>query len=381
MLEKKELKIALVHDFLTDIGGAERVLRVLCRMFPEAPIYTLIYDRQKTKPWFGDRMVHVSFLQRYPEFLRKRRKWLLPLLPVAPETFNLRDYDLVISSSGAWSKGIVTRLNTIHISYIHSPMRFIWDANGSYLAQQKRSGLINIGARLLTNYIRLWDLAAADRPDHLIANSRFTQKRIRKYYNREAEVIYPPVATDDFGQKAVILRKGDPAKKYFLIVSRLSAYKNVDVVIEAFNKLELPLLVVGEGDQEKYLRKIAGKNVRFAGFQPDKKLGRIYAGARGFIFSAIDDFGMTAVEAMAYGVPLLGIRKGGMKEILIEGKTGEFFDTATPELIADGVRRFKENEEQYDPNFIRERAQEFNEARFEKSLRNFIEKAVHEKNS
>lgn len=379
MTEEKKIKVALVHDFLTEIGGAERVLAVLCRMFPDAPIYTILYDRQKTMAWFGDRIVHVSFLQRFPEFLRKRRKWLLPFFPVAPETFNLRDYDLVISSSGAWSKGIVTRLNTIHIAYLHSPMRFVWDANGEYLGQQKKGRSINFFVRLLLNYIRVWDMVAADRPDWLLANSDFTKKRIKKYYGRDAKVIFPPVSVDHFGPVIDEKRSGRRGR-YFLVVSRLSPYKKIDVIIESFNKLGLPLLVVGTGSQEKYLRKIALDNVRFAGFQPDEKLSRIYADAIGLVSASFEDFGMTAVEAMACGVPVLGIRRGGLQEILLEGETGEFFDAATPEVIADGVRRFKEREAKYDRNLIRRRAEEFGAARFEKELREYVSKIIEEKN-
>lgn len=384
MQEKKELKIALVHDFLVEFGGAERVFRVLCEMFPNAPIYTLMCDREKFPMWMKNRKVEASFLQKWPKFLRKRRKWLLPFLPFAPENFNLRDFDLVISSSGAWAKGIITRLNTIHIAYLHSPMRFAWDMHGEYLKQQKKGGVVNFFSRLILNYIRLWDFAAADRPDYLIANSEYTKKRIKKYYNREAPVIYPPVSIlgnqsgeevklDEIMTDEANFPLASQEKKYFLLVSRLSSYKKIDMVIEAFNKLELPLVIVGTGEKEKYLKSIAEKNIRFFGFLSDKKLSKIYAEARAFIFPVLDDFGIAPVEAMLRGVPVLGIRGGGIKEIILEGKTGEFFDYATPEVIADGVRRFLENENQYDKKTIMARAAEFSEERFKEELTNFIE--------
>jgi len=379
MLNKKDLKIALVHDFLVEFGGAERVLKALAEIFSEAPIYTLLAEKENFPDWLKNRKIETSFLQKWPKFLRKRKKWLLLFLPVAPETFNLRDFDLVISSSGAWSKGVVTRLDTVHISYLHSPMRFAWDMNDEYLRGQKKGRTINFFGRLLLNYIRLWDFAAADRPEYLIANSRYTKNRIKKYYNREADVIYPPASLRE------ALRTGPPVsvneanetqdtvKKYFLVVSRLSAYKKIDAIVEAFNKLELPLVIVGTGDEEKYLRSIAGKNIKFLGFQSDEKLAEIYAGARCFVFSAVDDFGIAPVEAMAQGVPVLGLRKGGMTEIILEGKTGEFFDCATPEVIADGVRRLRENENSYDKAIIKARAREFSEERFKKELKEFIE--------
>ncbi|MFZ2188327.1 MAG: glycosyltransferase [Candidatus Moraniibacteriota bacterium] len=378
MFDKKELKVALVHDFLVEFGGAERVLKTLSGMFPNAPIYTLLAEKDNFPDWLRDRRVEVSFLQKWPKFLRNRKKWLLPFLPVAPETFNLRDFDLIISSSGAWSKGIVTRLDTIHVSYLHSPMRFAWDMNGEYLRQQNKGGIINFFSRYMLNYIRLWDFAAADRPEYLIANSHYTKDRIKKYYNREAPVIYPPVSLCEALRidPPVSINEASGAKlaeeKYFLVVSRLSAYKKIDVVVEAFNKLELPLVIVGTGDQEKYLRSIAEKNIKFLGFQSDAELSKIYIGARGFIFPALDDFGIAPVEAMLQGVPVLGLRMGGMREILLEGKTGEFFDSVTSEIIADGVRRFRENENTYNKEVIIARAKEFSEERFVKELELFI---------
>jgi glycosyltransferase involved in cell wall biosynthesis len=383
MLETKDLKIALVHDFLVEFGGAERVLKALAEMFPEAPIYTMLAEKANFPAWLENRKIETSFLQKWPKFLRRRKKWLLPLLPVAPETFNLREYDLVISSSGAWSKGIVTRLDTIHISYLHSPMRFVWDMNGEYLEEQRKGRALNFFMRLILNYIRVWDFAAADRPEYLVANSYYTKDRIKKYYNREANVIYPPASkpirnylpTGRQAKQDTNLRKTQDTG-YFLVVSRLSAYKNINVIIEAFNKLELPLVIVGKGEQEKYLRSIAGKNIKFLGFQPDEELAEIYAGARCFIFANVDDFGIAPVEAMNFGVPVLGIRKGGMKEIIIEGKTGEFFDCATPEVIADGVRRLRENEHSYDKEVIKAQAREFSEERFKKEFLAFIEDKI-----
>jgi glycosyltransferase involved in cell wall biosynthesis len=375
----KDLKVALVHDFLTQYGGAERVLEVMTEMFPEAPIYTLLYDREKMRGKFQDRDIRTSFLQKFPKFLKRKVKYLLPFLPTAPETFDLRDFDLVITSSSAWSKGIVTRLNVIHISYIHSPMRFVWDSNEEYLLQQEKSHSVNFFARMISNYIRVWDKVAADRPDYIIANSKYTQERIKKYYGRESTVIYPPVSL----RKQAHLRNvtgGSVSKNsesYFLVVSRLSPYKKIDAVVEAFNKLELPLVVIGEGQQEKYLRSIAKKNVKIIGWQPEEKVREYYSKARAFIFAGVDDFGIAPVEAMAHGVPVVALRIGGVKETVIEGKTGEFFDAAIPEVIVDGVRSLMENEKNYDKNFIISRAREFSKERFVKEFEEYINKVLN----
>jgi len=375
------LKVALIHDFLTQCGGAERVLEVLTEIFPEAPIYTLLYDKEKMRGKFQDKDIRTSFLQNFPKFLRKRPKYLLPILPTAPETFDLREFDLVITSSGAWSKGIVTRLNVIHISYIHSPMRFVWDSNEEYLRQQKKPRSVNFFARLISNYIRVWDKVAADRPDHLIANSKYTQQRIKKYYGRESVVIYPPVdverGTHNVERKNLEVAEVDTRyairdTRYFLVVSRLSPYKKIDAVVEAFNKLELPLVVIGEGQQEKHLRSIAKKNIKIMGWQSEEKIRQCYSGARAFIFAGADDFGIAPVEAMAYGVPVLALRKGGTLETVIEGKTGEFFDASIPEVIVDGVRRLMENEKNYDKKFIKARAGEFSKERFKTEFIEFI---------
>ncbi|PIP27428.1 MAG: glycosyl transferase [Candidatus Moranbacteria bacterium CG23_combo_of_CG06-09_8_20_14_all_39_10] len=391
--KNNNLRVAIAHDFLTDFGGAERVLEVMCEMFPAAPIYSLLYDKKRMRGKFSDKTIHTSFLQKFPKFLRKRKKWLLPLMPTAPEIFDLRDFDLVLSSSGAWSKGIVTRLNTTHIAYVHSPIRFAWDVR-EYLEQQKKGGAIRLCARLILNYIRVWDKAAADRPDALIANSKYTQGRIRKYYGRESVVIYPPVGGNF--QFPISLPTGQAGNfqtiyndqifnlkntgKYFLVVSRLSPYKKIDMVVEAFNKLELPLVVIGEGQQEKYLRSIAKDNVKILGYKSDGETAKYYAGACAFVFAGVDDFGIAPVEAMAHGVPVLAIRKGGVKEIVIEGKTGEFFDAATPEVIADGVRRLVENEKSYDKQSIISKAEEFSKERFVREFGEYIDFVISKSN-
>jgi len=372
-MEKFEnFKIALVHDFLIYYGGAEKVLEVLAEMFPQAPIYTLLYDKEKMRGKFEDREIHTSFLQKFPKFLRKRFRWFLPLLPTAPETFDLREFDLVISTSGAWCKGIVTKLNTIHVAYIHSPMRFVWDYNERYL-KENRKEKIRFLLRPILNYLRIWDKMAADRPDYLIANSCYTQERIKKYYGKESVVIYPPadIFTDKNPSPTLPFKKGESG--YFLIVSRLSSYKRIDVAVNAFNKLDLPLIIIGEGNQKKYLESFAGENVKILGWQSEEKRQWYYKNARALVAVSVEDFGIAPVEAMSYGVPVVALRDGGFLETIVEGKTGEFFDAPTVEVLADGVRRFLENESSYDKEKIKNRAKEFSKEKFMSEFQKFLE--------
>ncbi len=371
----KKAKIAIVHDFLNQYGGAERVLETLIELFPQAPIYTIIYESENLHHKFKDKEIHTSFFQNLPKFLRKRLKYCLPFLPVAPETFDLRDFDLVISSSGAWSKGIITRLNTIHIAYIHSPMRFVWDYNERYLRDERKEGL-GFFLRPILSYLRLWDKIASDRPDYLIANSQYTQKRIEKYYRRSAEVIYPPVELKKELETSQILEGMKGEKRYFLIVSRLSSYKKIKEAVEVFNKLELPLVIVGEGKEKKVLEKIAGTTIKFLGWQPDSQLPALYSKARAFIFSGVDDFGMAPVEAMQYGVPVIALKEGGAIELIEEGKTGEFFEASTSEVMADGIRRFCEKEKGYDHEYIKEQAKRFTKRRFKKEFQEYLNKIL-----
>ncbi len=397
MEEKKDkkLKVALLHDFLLYPGGAERVLKVLSEMFPEAPIYTLLHDQEKMGEMFAGKDIRPSYLQKFPKFLKKHYQWLILFFPVVPETFDLREYDLVISSSGAWMKGIVTKMSTTHIAYLHSPMRFVWDYNERYFQEKGKSP--SIFKRFFLNYLRIWDRLAGDRPDFLIANSIYTQKRIEKYYRRDSVVIYPPIGEEKVHSSQSIVHSQDAidetnklkanevypmanaigAKNYFLVVSRLSPYKKVDVVVEAFNKLGLPLIVIGQGEQEKQLKKIAKDNVQILGWKDDATTEQYYKNAKAFVFPAEDDFGMTAVEAMNFGVPVIAFRKGGVLETVQEGVTGEFFDAQTPEILADGVRRFLDNEKNYDKEIIKKRGSEFSRERFEEELREFIKQKTN----
>src|SRR5680860_90413 len=409
--QTKKPKIAIVHDFLTYFGGAEQVLKSLHHLYPEAPIYTLLYDEGKMKQYFSKAKIQTSFLNKLPKFLRKRKKFLLPLMPTAVETFDLRDFDIVISSSSSFAKGIITKPKTTHICYCHTPTRFLWDWHLNYLKENKISGMKKILILPILHYMRMWDRSASERVDYYIANSKNTAKRIEKFYGRESVVIYPPC--DMGNSKVQDLQKGstqenganegqenganigstqenglqdsapaapqpigtmEPSNDYFLIVSRLSPYKKIDIAVEAFNKLDLPLLIIGEGQDRKRLENMAEKNIKFLGFQSAEKLVQYYQNCQAFIFSGEDDFGISAIEAMSYGKPVLAFRKGGLLETMVEGETGEFFDEAIPEILADGVRRMKNNCEKYESEEIKKHAHRFSRENFECQINEFVNK-------
>lgn len=360
------MRTALIHDFLTRFGGAERTLFELAQMFPEAPVYTLFYDEEKMSQWFPPRKVRTSFLQKFPRFLRCNPKFLLPLMIVAPETFDLRDFDLVISSSSAYAKGVITRPKTIHVNYCHNPARFAWDYSFEYLNERSLGKLPKLAAEIFLNYLRLWDRSAGKRVDYFIANSRATAQRIQKYYRRDSKIVFPPCRVPG---KPEFFENGG----YFLVISQLTPYKKIDIAVEAFNKLGLPLVIIGEGPQKKYLQKIAKPNVKITGWLDDKETFEYLKRCQAFIFPGEDDFGMAPVEAMGLGKPVLALSRGGALETVIPGKTGEFFDFPVPEVLAEGVRRLRENLPRYDPEEIYRHAKRFSAERFRTEIKKFID--------
>lgn len=346
-------KIALIHDYLLCFGGAERVLKSFHEIFPEAPIFVICYDKKITEKYFPSVKIYASFVQKIPYFWKKP-KYLLPFLPLAVESFDLSEYDLVISSSSSFAKGVVTKPKTTHICYCHAPMRFAWDYYHEYEKSHSAfRGLSGIFIKTILHYMRIWDRHCEARVDHFIANSNFTKERIRKFYRRDAEVIYPSVNICDICEKPVGI------EDYFLIVSRLCRYKKIDIAIEAFNKLELPLVIIGDGDDRRRLQKMAKPNIKFLGWLENKEVAKYYFGCKAFIFPGEDDFGITVVEAMSFGKPVLAFRRGGVLESVVEGVTGEFFDDQDSAVLADGVRRILENYGNYDKSIIRTRAEEF----------------------
>lgn len=359
------MKVALVHDFLVKLGGAERVLQVLSEMFPKAPIFTLFYDESKVGDVFPADKVKCSFLQKYPGFLRKRYRFLINKFPRAVEEFDFSDYDLVISSNTAFSHGIITPVNTKHLCYCHSPMRYAWDWANEYREENSIKGLKTLLYAPLMKYLRKWDFLAADRADAFIANSRNVKNRISKYYKMDSEVIYPPVDIDRF-------RVSDKHSGYFLIVSTLTPYKKIDLAVSLFNKIGRKLVIIGDGPQREYLENIAGDNIDFLGFKDDETVTEYMKNCRALIFPGEEDFGMTPVEAMACGKPVLAFGKGGCTESVVSGKTGEFFFEPTVEAMEDGLARLLYNEKFYRPHTIRRHSGKFSREVFEKKIKKKI---------
>lgn len=359
------MKVALVHDFLVKLGGAERVLEVFAKMFPDAPIYTLLYDRDVCGKMFDETRVRASFLQRAPAGLRKRQRYLFPLMPRAIESFDFSPYDVVISSSNAYAHGVLTPSHALHISYCHSPMRYAWDYAHDYLDEQNVGPIRRFATEKLIHGVRFWDQAAADRADLYIANSHHVRKRIKKYYRQDAEVLYPPVRTKQF-------KVSKDHDDFFLIVSALTPFKKIDLAVQLFNKVRKQLVVIGGGGQLEYLRSIAGPTVEILGRKDDATVKEYMQKCRAYIMPGEEDFGIAPVEAMASGKPVIAYGKGGVTETVIPGKTGELFHELTIASMEDALGRMIVNEPDYKPRSIRKHAHRFSEDAFAEGFKNIL---------
>ncbi len=358
------MKVAIVHDYLNQMGGAERVVMAFHDIFPNAPIYTSIYDPDRVDPAFQKMDIRTSFMQKLP-LVTKHHQPYLPLYPFAMESLDLRGYDLVLSSSSAFGKGTITRPETLHICYCHTPMRWCWN----YEEYVEREQLGKMARRVLPFFItglRVWDQTSAMRVDHFIANSPVIAERIQKYYRREAVVIPPPVEANRF--------PSDPATEvedYFLILGRFIPYKRFDLAIEACNRLRLPLVVIGKGRDEERLKRMAGPTIRFLGRLSDEEVIHYYRHCRAFLFPGDEDFGITPLEAQAAGRPVIAYGSGGALASIVDGVTGVFFQEQTVESLVEALTTF--NEQNFDPYVIRNHALEFDTPRFQRRIMQFIE--------
>lgn len=365
------MKIALVHDWLPFMGGAERVLINFLELYPNAPIYTTICNKSRMEGQLKEANIITSNLQKKNKEIENHRK-LFPFMMTAIESFNLNDYDIVLSSSSSVAKGAITSPSTMHICYCHSPMRYAWEFSHEYAG--KMAGKGGLKAKILGYFltgVRLWDNASSDRVDYFIANSENVAKRIWKHYRRESVVIHPPV-------RCKLFNISDVNEEYFLIVSRLQEYKRIDLAIETFNELKLPLVIIGDGPEREKLEKMAKSNIKFLGRESDEVIKEHYAKCRAFIFTGEEDFGITPLEAMASGRPVIAYRKGGALETVVENKTGIFFDSQTVKDLICAVKKFQKMT--FSKLEIRKHAETFDEVIFKNKIKIFIEEKYEEFN-
>jgi glycosyltransferase involved in cell wall biosynthesis len=359
-------RVAIVHDWLPLYGGAERVLEQILNVFPEADLFTMVdFIPGNERGFLKNKPAVTSFVQRLPGAKSRYRSYL-PLMPIAVEQFDLENYDLVISSSYAVAKGVITGPEQLHICYCHSPIRYAWDLEREYLRTSGLDrGLRGLLARALLHYIRIWDLRTVNGVDHFIANSNFVGGRIRKFYGRTSTVIHPPVDTERF-------QPADEREDFYLTASRFVPYKKIDTIVEAFARMPgRRLLVVGDGPDYWKIKRAAGDNVEMLGAVEHSHLVKLMQRARAFVFAAKEDFGIVPVEAQACGTPVIAFGQGGVTESVIDGKTGIFFDAQTPESIAAAIGEFEVLN--FDSALIRENADRFGPARFRRELSEFVE--------
>lgn len=363
------MKVALVHDYLVQYGGAERVLESFCEVFPDAPIFTLVYDEKIFKNIFGKKKIYTSFLQSLP-FSKSHHRSFPVLMPMAIESFDFSSYDLVISDSNSYAKGVITNPETLHLCYCHTPMRYAWDDYYEYAQRFTFSFAVRKIVPLAMNYLRLWDKLSADRAEKFIANSNFVRRRIKKYYRRDAAVVYPPVDLSFYNFSSEQKTKED----FFLIVGRLIPYKRFDLVVDAFNILGLPLKIIGDGTESDRLRNMMKKNskIEFLGWLPDSEVKKYYSAARAFLFPQEEDFGIVALESLASGTPVIAYRGGGAMEIVQEGINGIFFESQSVDSIIGAVKRFENAS--FNSEIVRDSVKDFDKKIFKEKIKSFVEK-------
>lgn len=356
------MKVALIHDWLAGYGGAERVLMELHNVYPAAPVYTSLYHRDRMPESFHSWDIRESFLQKLPKKLQ-RHQALLPLMPLAFEAFDLNDYDLVISSSHACAKGVLTGPQTLHVAYLHTPIRYAWDLSYEYLRQSDMPKWKQALAHPLLHYIRIWDQLNTQRIDHLLCNSKFVQQRIAKYYRREAHVLYPPV---DIPAEQPLR---DP-QDYYLAAGRLVSYKRVDLIVDTFNQNQLPLRIIGAGPEYNKLKQKARANIQFLGEVNRQELELNYRQARALIFAPLEDFGIVPVEAQAFGCPIIAYGRGGACETVRHQETGILFAEQTVASLQAAIEDF--NHLQFKPETLYQHAQGFAAERFQAQLQDYL---------
>lgn len=365
------MKVAIVHEWLTTMGGSEKVILELKKLYPDAPIFTLVYNKKKLGKYFNNYTIITSHLQKNP-LAQVKHQLFFKYMPRAFEGFNLTEFDLVISSSSAFAKGVITSPESIHICYCHTPPRYIWDLTYEYLKDYNI--IVQKYLEKKFHYLRIWDTIVANRVDYFIANSNYVANRIKKFYKRDCKVIYPPVDTDYFKPS-----EKENVEDYYLIVSRLVPYKRVDLAVEAFNKLSQRLIIVGDGPEYKKLKAMAKSNIKFLGYQPDDTIKELYQRCKALIFPGIEDFGIVPVEVQACGRPVIAFKKGGALETVEENKTGIFFERQDTDSLIEAIYKFEKNLHNFDTNYIRAHAEKFSSERFRKEFNDFVDEVLKEK--
>ena len=367
------MKKALIHDWFSTYAGAEKCVESFTDIWDDFEIYSLIdflsgTDRDKI---LKGKHAHTSFIQKLP-FAKDKYRNYLPLFPLAIEQFDLSDYDVVLSSSHAVAKGVLTHSNQLHIAYVHTPIRYAWDLYHQYLRESGLDrGLKGMLAKYFLHKIRLWDASTANRVDHYVANSRYIARRIKKTYGKPSDVIYPPVDVDKFTLR-------EAKEEFYLTASRMVPYKKIDLIVEAFSQMDKKLLVIGDGPDMAKIKSKAGKNVELLGFADDETMADLMGRAKAFVFAAEEDFGITPVEAQACGTPVICFGRGGARETVLDGESGLYFmEQNTKELLA-AVAKFEQNYDKFEPTKIRENSLKFSRARFEAEIKSYVEQKYEE---
>jgi glycosyltransferase involved in cell wall biosynthesis len=372
------MKTAVVHEWLVTHAGSEKVVEQILTLYPDADLFSLVeFLPDDLHRFIQHKTVQTSFLQKLP-FANPHFRQYLPLMPMAIESLDVSDYDVVLSSHHAVAKGILTHPDQLHLCYIHTPIRYAWDLQQQYLkGASLQRGVKAMLAQAILHYLRLWDVASANRVDRFVANSQFVARRVWKTYRRRATVIYPPVAVDRF-------RADRPREDFYLVLSRFVPYKRVDLIVEAFARLGLPLVVIGDGSGRKQLEAIAqrsefqagGKNIQFLGHQPDEVVVDYMERCKAFVFAAAEDFGIAPVEAQAAGAPVIAFGKGGVTETVIAEKTGLFFPEQTVESLIAAIQRFEQlmagDRYRFDPEILRRNAEQYAPERFREQFQQFV---------
>jgi glycosyltransferase involved in cell wall biosynthesis len=357
------MRVAIAHDYLTQFGGAERVLDALMELWPNAPVFTLLYDKDAVGIKYDEKRIKTSFLQKVPGAKRHHRYFPL-MMPLAAEQFNFSGFDVVVSNTHSFTKGIITHPRTLHVSYCFTPTRYVWDDCHRYVREFSRLAFSQRLAPTALSYVRLWDYYASQRVGHYLTSSQAVARRIKKYYHREAEVVPPPVDVERF-------YVNNQLGEYYLVVSRLVSYKRVDLAIEACERMGRKLKIVGVGPEQPFLEQKTSKYTEFLGFVPDEELPAIYAGARALLFPQEEDFGITPLEAAAAGKATIAYGAGGALETVLSGKTGMFFEEQTVESLIKIMREFEKMK--FNPAEIRKHAQNYGRNVFLRKM----EEAVH----